>query len=78
MLLKAIKGHLPHVAQNMINLLIEWRGVGPALEGSALVNTRRKALLSSVGFRKPMTSRSSRGSPCDSCKLRVDRPFRFI
>ena len=32
MLLKAIKGHLPHVAQNMINLLIEWRGVGQALE----------------------------------------------
>ena len=29
--------------------------------GSALVNIRRKALLSSVGFRKRMTSRSPRG-----------------
>ena len=34
---------------------------------SALVNIRRKALLSSVGFRKRMTSRSPRGSLCDSC-----------
>ena len=30
-------------------------------EGSALVNIRRKALLSSVGFRKRMASRSPRG-----------------
>ena len=42
---------------------------------SALVNIRRKALLSSVGFRKRMTSRSPCGSPCDSCKLRFDRPL---
>ena len=34
---------------------------------SALVNIRRKALLSSVGFRKRMTSRSLRGSSCESC-----------
>ena len=41
--------------------------------GSALVNIRRKALLSSVGFRKRMTSRSLRGSSCDSCiELRFD------
>ena len=40
---------------------------------SALVNIRRKALLSSVGFRKRMTSRSLRGSSCDSCiELRFD------
>ena len=45
---------------------------------SALVNIRRKALLSSVGFRKRMTSRSPRGSPCDSSKLRLDRPLRFV
>ena len=42
---------------------------------SALVNIRRKALLSSVGFRKRITSRSPRGSSCDSCKLRFDRPL---
>ena len=42
---------------------------------SALVNIRRKALLSSVGFRKRMTSRLLRGSSCDSCKLRFDRPL---
>ena len=30
-------------------------------ERSALVNIRRKALLSSVGFRKRMTSRTPRG-----------------
>ena len=42
---------------------------------SALVNIHRKALLSSVGFRKRMTSRSPRGSSCDSCKLRFDRPL---
>ena len=41
---------------------------------SALVNIRRRALLSSVGFRKRMTSRSPRGSSCGSCKLRFDRP----
>ena len=35
---------------------------------SALLNIRRKALLSSVGFRKRMTSRSPRGSSCDSYK----------
>ena len=46
--------------------------------GSALVNIRRKALLSSVGFRKRMTSRSPRGSPCDSCKLRFDRPLWYV
>ena len=45
---------------------------------SALVNIRRKALLSSVGFRKRMTSRSPRGSPCDSCKLCFDRPLWFV
>ena len=45
------------------------------LNRSALVNIRRKALLSSVGFRKRMTSRSPRGSSCDSCKLRFDRPL---
>ena len=33
----------------------------------ALVSIRRKALLSSVGFRKRMTSRSLRGSSCESC-----------
>ena len=49
-----------------------------AFHGSALVNIRRKALLSSVGFRKRMTSRSPRGSPCDSCKLRFDRPLPFV
>ena len=38
----------------------------------------RKALLSSVGFRKRMTSRSPRGSPCDSCKLCFDRPLWFV
>ena len=42
---------------------------------SALVNIRRKALSSSVGFRKRMTSRSHCGSSCDSCKLRFDRPL---
>ena len=47
----------------------------PAPLRSALVNIHRKALLSSVGFRKRMTSRSPRGSPCDSCKLRFDRPL---
>ena len=31
---------------------------------SALVNIRRKALLSSVGFRKPMTTRGSLVSGC--------------
>ena len=45
---------------------------------SALVNIRRKALLSSVGFRKRMTSRFPRGSSCDLCKLRFDRPLRFV
>ena len=45
---------------------------------SALVNIRRKALLSSVGFRKRMTSRSPRRSPCDSCKFRFDRPLWFV
>ena len=33
---------------------------------SALVNIRRKAVLSSVGFRKSMTSRSPRSLICDS------------
>ena len=42
----------------------------PILFWSALVNIRRKALLSSVGFRKPMTSRSPRSSICDSSALR--------
>ena len=42
------------------------------------VNIRRKALLSSVGFRKRMTSRRPRGSPCDSSNLRFDRTLRFI
>ena len=37
---------------------------------SALVNIRRKALLSSVGFRKRMTSRSPRSLICDSSALR--------
>ena len=46
--------------------------------GLALVNIRLKALLSSVGFRKRMTSRSPRGFPCDSCKLRFDRPLWFV
>ena len=52
----------------------------PLLVGarSALVNICRKALLSSVGFRKRMTSRSPRGSPCDSCKLRFDLPLWFV
>ena len=45
---------------------------------SALVNIRRKALLSSVTFRKRMTSRSPLGSPFDSCKLRFDRPLRLV
>ena len=45
---------------------------------STLVNIRRKALLSSVGFRKRMTSRSPRGSLCDSCKFRFDRPLRCV
>ena len=44
---------------------------------SALINIRRKALLSSVGFRKRMTSRSPRGSPCDSYKLSFDCPLWF-
>ena len=35
----------------------------------ALVSIRRKALLSSVGFRKRMTSRSPRSSTCDSSAL---------
>ena len=35
-----------------------------------LVNIRRKALLSSVGFRKRMTSRSPRRLICDSSALR--------
>ena len=43
MLLKAIKGYLPHVAQNMINLLIEWRGVGPALEAITGINKKNMA-----------------------------------
>ena len=38
---------------------------------SALVNIRRKALLSSVGFRKRMTSRSPRSLICDSSVLRL-------
>ena len=37
---------------------------------SALVNIRRKVLLSSVGFRKRMTSRSPRKLICDSSALR--------
>ena len=37
---------------------------------SALVNIRRKALLSLVGFRKHMTSRSPRSVICDSSALR--------
>ena len=45
---------------------------------SALVNIRRKALLSSLGFRKRMTLRPPRGSPCGSCKLRFDHPLRFV
>ena len=45
---------------------------------TCIVNIRRKALSSSVGFRKRMTSRSPRGSPCDSCKLRYDRPLWFV
>ena len=38
---------------------------------SALVNIGRKALLSSVGFRNRMTSRSPRSSICDSSALRL-------
>ena len=45
---------------------------------SALVNIRRKGLLSSVTFRKRRTSHSPRGSSCDSCKLRFDRPLWLI
>ena len=41
-----------------------------ALFRSALVNIRRKALLSSVGFRKRMTSRSPRRLIYDSSTLR--------
>ena len=48
------------------------------LRWSALVNIRGKALLPSVGFRKRMTSHSPSGSPCDSCKLRFDRPLWFV
>ena len=46
-------------------------------ERSALVNIRRKALLSSVGFRKRMTSRSPRSSICDSSALSVSDLFDF-
>ena len=52
--------------------------VGRKQARSALVTIRRKALLSSVGFRKRMTSRLPRGSPCDSCKPRFDRPLWFV
>ena len=48
------------------------------LAGSSLVNIHLKALLSSVGFRKRMTSLSPRGSLYDSCKLRFDRPLWFV
>ena len=41
---------------------------------NTFINIRRKVLLSSVGFRKRMTSHSPRGSSCDSCQLRFDRP----
>ena len=46
-------------------------------EGSALVNIRRKALLSSVGFRKRMTSRSPRGVylPVTHACFCFDRPL---
>ena len=40
------------------------RFFGTTLQRSALVYIRRKALLSSVGFRKRMTSRSPRGISC--------------
>ena len=56
------------------NAWYSWSGY----ERSALVNIRRKALLSSVGFRKRMTSLSPRGSLFDSCKLRFDRPLWFV
>ena len=48
-----------------------YRCRSPSIKGrSALVNIRRKALLSSVGFRKHMTSRSPRSVICDSSALR--------
>ena len=46
-----------------------WRSIAIIIR-SALVNIRRKALLSSVGFRKRMTSRSPRSFICDSSALR--------
>ena len=47
---------------------------------SALVNIRRKALLSSVGFRKRMTSRSTRGIyfPVTHVYFCFDRPLWFV
>ena len=57
---------------------LSWTGMVVVSSWSALVNIRRKALLSSVGFRKRMTSRSPRASPCDSCKLCFDRPLWFV
>ena len=42
---------IAHLSQNKAFPLLYW---------SALINIRRKALLSSVGFRKHMTSRSPR------------------
>ena len=61
------------VAKRWVAIL--WRS---CVSRSALVNIRRKALSSSVGFRKRMTSRSPRGSLRDSCKLRFDRPLWFV
>ena len=54
--------------------------VGPVLKWSALVNIRRKVLLSLVGFRKCMTSRSPRLDVFNILKyviyLRFDRLYR--
>ena len=69
------KVHKQPITKEQVAQLFLTGQLGECDTRSALVSIRRKALLSSVGFRKRMTSRSPRGSSCDSCKFRFDRPL---
>ena len=65
------------IVQPFVQHFVQPCWIVPRLTRSSLVNIRRKAISSSVGFRKRMTSRSPQSLICDPSALRFSASDLF-